>query len=323
MVPYARMWLAMILLATGAAIAQAQPAYPTKSIRIIVPYPPGGGSDGLARIIGQKLSEAVGQQVVIDNRPGAGANIGADLTAKSPPDGYTLLLANVAHAINLSYYPKLSYDLLKDFTPVALLAETSIILVVHPSLPVKTVKELIALAKARPGQIDYASSGAGGPNHMAGELFAYMAGVKMMHIPYSGGGTAAIALIGGQVPVGFPVTTSAASQVKAGKLRALGISSKQRSALFPDLPTISEAGLPGYEASVWYGLLAPAGTPTEIATRLHAETVNLMKLPDTKSRLDGGGYDPAVSTPEQLGAHLRSEVEKWKKVVNALGLRAN
>lgn len=305
------------------SLVHAQSAYPTKPIRFIMPYPPGGGSDGLGRIVGQKLSEIVGQQVIIDNRPGAGANIGAEIAAKAPPDGYTIFMANVAHPINVSYYRKLNYDIHRDFTPISLLAETPHIVVVHPSLPVKSVKELIALAKLRPGKLDYSSSGAGGSNHLAGELFGMMAGVKMTHIAYNGGGPAAIALIGGQVPVGFPTTPSAIPQVKGGKLRGLAVTSAKRSASIPELPTVSEAGVPGYEVSTWYGALAPAGTPKDIVARLSSESNKLLKLADVKERLDAGGFEPLGSTPEQFAAYIRSETDKWSKVIAALGARAD
>jgi tripartite-type tricarboxylate transporter receptor subunit TctC len=297
--------------------------YPSKSVRLIVPFPPGGGSDTLARIIGQKLAEVLGHQVVIDNRPGAGANIGAEIAAKAPPDGYTVLMGNVAHAINVTLYSKLGYDLVKDFAPVSLLASTPNILVVHPSVPVKSVKELIALARARPGQLDYASSGGGSSAHMAGELFISMAGVKMTHVPYKGGGPAVIALIGGQCSVGFATTPSVIAHVKANKLRGLAVTSAQRSPSTPDLPTISEAGVPGYEAGTWYGLLVPAGTPKEMIVRLHAESVKLLKLPDVKERLDAAGFEPIGTTPEQFAAYIRSEIEKWRKVVKASGARAD
>ena len=316
-------WLMVVAATlTGATAAQSQ-QYPNRPVRVIVPYPPGGGSDGLARIVGQKLSEVLGQQVIMDNRPGAGANIGAEIAAKSAPDGYTLFMANVAHPINVSYYRKLNYDLVRDFAPVSLLAETPHILVVHPSLPVKSVKELIALAQMRPGELDYSSSGAGGSNHMAGELFAHMAGVKMTHIPYSGGGPAAIALLGGQVPIGFPTTPSAIPQVKAGKLRGLAVTSAKRSPSIPELPTVAEAGLPGYAVSTWYGLIAPAGTPKEIVGRLSAESVRLLKLPDVRDRLDGGGFEPLGTSPEEFAAYIRSETDKWARVVKALGARAD
>lgn len=290
---------------------------------MVLPYPPGGGSDFLGRIVGQKLSGVLGQQVIVDNRPGGGANIGAQIVAKSRPDGYTLLLVSVAHAINVTYYRTIYYDLIKDFAPVSLLAETPHVLVVHPSMPVNSVKELIALATARPGKLDYSSAGAGSSPHMAGVLFLYMAGVKMTHIPYSGGGPATMALLGGQVQVGFPTTPSALPQIKAGKLRGLAVTTGKRSPSIPELPTISEAGVPGYEMSTWYGFLTTAGTPKEVVARLHAEMVKLLKLPDVEERLDRGGFEPIGNTPEQFAAYIRSEVDKWAKIIKALDMYAD
>lgn len=297
--------------------------YPAKPVRLVVPFPPGGGSDTLARIVGPKLAEVLKQQVVIDNRPGAGANIGAEVAAKSPPDGYTLLMGNVAHAINVSLYSKLGYDFLKDFAPVTLLASTPNIVVVHPSVPAKTVRDLIALAKSRPGQLDVASSGAGSSAHLAGELFNNMAGTKMNHIPYKGGGPAVVALIAGQVSVGFATTPSVVQHVKSGRLRGLAVTSAQRSPATPDLPTVSEAGLKGYEAGTWYGMLVPAGSPKDVIGRLHAESVKLLATPDVKQRLDAAGFDPIGTTPEQFATYIGSEVAKWTKVVRSGGIRVD
>jgi tripartite-type tricarboxylate transporter receptor subunit TctC len=288
-----------------------------------VPYPPGGGTDTLARLLVQKLSEALGQQVVLDNRPGAGANIGVEVAAKSPPDGYTLLLATIANAISASLYSKLNYDLVKDFSSVTLLATTPHMLVVHPSVPARSVKELVALARARPQQLAYSSSGSGTPSHLAGELFASMTGVRLVHVPYKGGGPSVIALLSGEVSVGFATMPSVIPHVKAGKLRALAVTTAQRSPSFPQLPTISEAGVPGYDAGSWYGLLVPAGTPKEVVARLNAETVKLLKLPEVKGRLDSAGFEVLVSTPEEYAAFTRNEIEKWAKVVKASGARAD
>ncbi len=304
-------------------IAPAQAQYPNKPVRLVLPFPPGGGTDTLGRVVGAKLSETLGQQVVIENRPGAGANIGAEVVAKSPPDGYTLLMGNIAHAINVTLYSKLGYDLLKDLAPVSLLASTPNIVVVHPSVPAKSVKELIAVARARPGNLDFASSGSGSSAHLAGELFSNMAGIKMTHVPYKGGGPAVIALLGGQVSVGFATTPSVISHVKTGKLRGLAVTGAQRSASAPELPTVSESGLPGFEVVGWYGLLAPSGTSREIIARLHSESVKLLKLPDVKERLAATGFEPIGTTPEQFGTYIRSEVEKWAKVVKAAGIRAD
>ena len=317
-------FLTLLMFACANAIPVfAQPQYPVKPLRLIVPYPPGGGTDTLARLLVQKLSEALGQQVVLDNRPGAGANIGVEVAAKSPPDGYTLLLATIANAISASLYSKLNYDLVKDFSSVTLLATTPHMLVVHPSVPARSVKEFVALATARPQQLAYSSSGSGTPSHLAGELFASMTGVRLVHVPYKGGGPSVIALLSGEVSVGFATMPSVIPHVKAGKLRALAVTTAQRSPSFPQLPTISEAGVPGYDAGSWYGLLVPAGTPKEVVARLNAETVKLLKLPEVKERLDSAGFEVLVSTPEEYAAFTRNEIEKWAKVVKASGARAD
>lgn len=311
--------LAFALLAAVPAHAQ----YPTKPIRIVVAFPPGGGSDTLARILSPRLSAALGQQVVVDNRPGAGANIGAEVAAKSPPDGHTVLMGNVAHAINATLYSKLGYDLVRDLAPVSLLVSTPNIVVVHPSLPVKSVKELIAFAKSRPGQLDLASSGSGTSAHLAGALFNSMAGIRMNHIPYKGGGPAVVTLVGGEVSVGFATTPSVIQHVKSTRLRGLAVTTAQRSPSVPDLPTVGEAGLKGYEASTWYGFLVPTGSPREAIVRLHEESMKLLKLPDIRERLDATGFEVLGSTPDEFGAYIRSEVEKWGKVVRAVGVRVD
>ena len=305
----------------GAAPVQAQ--YPGKAVRLVVPYPPGGGTDTLARVLSLRLAEALGQQLVVDNRPGAGANIGVEIAAKAPNDGYTLLMAAISNAISASLYRKLNYDLVRDFAPITLLATTPHILVVHPSLPVKSVKGLIAFAKARPGQLAYSSSGSGTPSHLGGELFDSMAGVKLTHVPYKGGGPSVIALVGGEVSVVFATMPSVISHVRAGKLRGLAVTTTQRSPAMPDLSTVSEAGVPGYEMGSWYGLLAPAGTPKEVVVRLNAEMAKILKLPDVRQRLDALGFEALLSTPEEYGAFTKNEIEKWAKVVKASGARAD
>jgi tripartite-type tricarboxylate transporter receptor subunit TctC len=315
--------LLSLMLCSIWSVASAQAPYPSKPLRFILPFPPGGGTDTLGRVIGQKLGELLGQQVVMDNRPGAGANLGAEIAAKSPPDGYTIFMGNVAHTINASLYSKLNYDLVKDFATVTMLASTPNILVVHPSLPAKSVKELVALAKARPGQLDYASSGGGSSSHLAAELFNNMAGVKMTHVPYKGGGPAVVALISGQVSVGFATTPSVMPHVKSNKLRGLAVTSARRLPLAPDLQTISEAGVSGYEAVTWYGLLVPAGTPKEVITRLHAEAVKTLGLPDIRKRLDASGFEAIGNTPEEYAAYTRNEIDKWAKVIKASGARAD
>ena len=304
------------------APAQAQ-QYPNRSIRLVLPFPPGGGTDTMARAMSNRLGEALGQQIVVDNRGGGGANIGAEIAAKSPPDGYTLFMVTVTHTINATLYRKLGYTLVKDFVPVSHLGSTAYVVVVHPSLPVKSVKELIAFAKARPNEIPHSSSGTGSGPHLAGELFKSMAGVKMLHVPFRGGGPSVIGLVSGEAAVGFTTTPSSIGQIKAGRLRALAVSTAQRSPFLPDLPTVAEAGVPGYDTSAWYGLLAPTGTPKEAIERLNTETAKVLTLPDVKSRLDATGMVVSHSGPEQLGQKIDVEIAKWAKVVKALGLTVN
>ena len=313
----------LAVLLSACAVAGAADTYPSKPIRFILPFPPGGGTDTLARIVGQKLTQDFGQTVVMDNRPGAGANIGAEIAAHSAPDGYTIVMGNIAHAVNATLYRKLGYDLVKDFAPITLLAATPNILVVHPSVTAKSVKELIALAKARPGQFNYASSGSGSSAHLAGELFKNLAGVDLVHIPYKGGGPAVISLIAGESAVGFATMPSVLPQVKAGKLRALAVTTAKRSPAVPDLPTIAEAGVPGYEANTWYGVLAPAKTPAPIVGRLHGEFLNIMQSADIRERIAVHGYEPETNTPQEFAAYIKSEIIKWGKVVKAAGIHAD
>ena len=322
MKPCCRFWL--VCLAAGLAwAADASAQYPNRAVRFILPFPPGGGTDTLGRAIGNRLSEALGQQVIMDNRPGGGANIGAEIAAKSPADGYTVFMVTTAHTVNATLYRKLGYNLLKDFAPVSLLASTAQIVVVHPSVPVRSLKALIALAKARPGQLDFASSGSGSAPHLAGELFSSMAGIKLNHIPYKGGGPAVVALVAGEGAVGFTTTPSVIHHLKSGRLRGLAVTSAKRSPFVPELPTVSEAGVPGYEAGAWYGMLVPTGTPSEAVARLNADGLKALKMPDVKARLDATGLAPIGSTAEEFGAHIRSEVEKWGKVVKATGMRVD
>lgn len=309
---------AAVLLITP-CLSVAQP-YPNKPVRLIVPYT-SGNTDTTARIFGQKLGERLGQQVVIDNRPGAGANIGAEIAARAAPDGYVLFYASLSHVINASLYRKLGYDLVKDFAPIALLISSPYILTVHPSVPAQSVKELIALAKARPGQLNYASSGS--TSHLAVELFSNMAALKMNHVPYKSGAPATVAIISGQVEVALTSASAAMPHIKSGKLRGLGISTAHRSPQAPEMPTISEAGVPGYDVSTWHGLVAPAGTSKEIITRLNSESVALLKLPDVQERYRAVDADTLGSTPEQFGAHIRNELQKWAKVVKDSGAIAD
>jgi tripartite-type tricarboxylate transporter receptor subunit TctC len=312
--------LSLGLLLSLAAAAAGADAYPTKLIRMIVPFPAGGTTDILARSVGQKLGEALGQQVIIDNRPGAGGNIGSDMVAKAAPDGYTLLMGTVGtHAINPSLYPKMPYDHVKDFAPIALVAGVPNVLVVNPSVEAKSMQELIALAKAKPGQLSFASSGNGTSIHLSAELFKTMAGVDMLHVPYKGSAPALTDLIGGQVNLMFDNLTSSLSYIKAGKLRALAVTSSKRSPALPDVPTIAEAGLPGFEASSWFGVFAPAGTPPEIIARLNKEIVKALSSAELKERLAGQGAEAVGDSPEQFAAHIKSETAKWAKVVKASG----
>ncbi|MGH8632965.1 MAG: Bug family tripartite tricarboxylate transporter substrate binding protein [Burkholderiales bacterium] len=316
-----------LLIAVATCFAAAIPAwaqqYPVRAVRLIVPFPPGGGTDTMARVIGPKLSEALGQQIVPENRGGAGANIGAEIAAKSPPDGYTLILATITNAIGASLYSKLNYDLVRDFAPITRLATTPHILVVHPSVPVKTVKEFTAFARARPGELTYSSSGAGSAAHLAGELFSSLTGVKMVHVPYKGGGPSMIALVGGEVSVCFATMPSAVGYVRSGRLRGIAVTTEKRSPSMPELPTIAETGVAGYEAGSWYGLSAPAGTSKEIIARLHAETIKVMALPDIKERLFNAGFEVVTSSPEQFAEFTRTEIQKWGKLVKATGLKAD
>jgi tripartite-type tricarboxylate transporter receptor subunit TctC len=306
-----------------AAVAHARAEYPDKPLRLVVPFPPGGGTEPLARMWSQKISEVFGHQVIVDNRPGAGTTIGAEIVAKSPPDGYTLLLGSIANAISAVLYAKLNYDLARDFAPITMLATTPGVLVVHPTLPVKSVRELIALAKARPGQLAYASSGSGTPNHLAAELFSYMTGVKWIHVPYKGGGPSVVALLSGEAPLSFASMPSAIQHIRAGKLRALGVTTAERSQALPNVPTIAEAGVPGYAAETWYGVSAPARTPKEIVARLNAETIKAFGAAEVKERLDTLGYLVRVNAPDEYAAFTRTEIEKWARVVKAADMRAD
>jgi len=309
-------------LLLGGASAGAQ-NYPSKPIRFILPFPPGGGTDTLARIVGQRLGENLGQTMVLDNRPGAGANIGAEIGAHSAPDGYTLTMGNVAHAINMTLYAKPGYDLARDFAPITLLASTPNILVVHPSVAAKSVQELIALAKAKPGQLNYASSGSGSSAHLAAELFKSMAGVNLTHVPYKGGGPAVTSLVGGETVVGFATAPSVLQQIKSNRLRGLAVTTLKRTAAAPELPTIAESGVPNYDANTWYGALAPAKTATPIVTRLHTEFIKIMQSADILERIAVLGYEASTTTPQEFAAYIKAEIAKWGKVVKATGIRAD
>jgi tripartite-type tricarboxylate transporter receptor subunit TctC len=312
--------LAACLLAwAGMPAAQT---YPVKPVRLVIPYPPGGGSDTIGRPLAQKIGEGLGQQVVVENRGGANGNIGMEAVARSAPDGYTLVFALSAQlAINPGLYQKLPYDPLKDFAPITLLGEGGYILVVHPSLPAKSVKELLALAKARPGQIAYSSSGNGSGGHLAIELLNSMAGIRMLHVPYKGGGPALMDLIAGQVQVLFATQLASWPHVQSGRVRALAVSTAKRPTSVPDLPTVSEAGLPGYDSGVWYAVLAPAGTPRDIITRINGEVVRALKQPDYRGLLVNNTIEPIGSPPERLTQYIKSELAKWAKVIKAADVR--
>lgn len=308
-------------MAVAAATAMAQQSYPVRAIRLIVPSAPGGGTDITARIIAPKLTEYLNQQVVVENRAGAATMIGGEAVARSAPDGHTLLMGISTLAINAAMYRKVAYDALKDFAPISQVVALSNVMVTHPSLPAKSVKELVALAKARPNQLNFASAGVGTNPHLSMELFLSMTGIKMTHVPYKGSGQGIIDVLAGQVPVMTPAVPTALAYIKAGRLRALGVSGAKRSNAAPDIPTIAEAGVPGYEATQWFGILAPAGTPRAIVDRLHRETVRALKEPEVRNRLVADGSDPVGSTPEEFAAYLRSETVKWAKVVKDVGIQ--
>jgi len=312
-----------LLLCASASLTLAQD-YPSKPVRMVVPFPPGGTTDILARAVGQKLSESWGQQVVIDNRPGAGGNIGTDIVAKSPADGYTLLMGTVGtHAINASLYGKLPFDPVKDFAPVTLVASVPNVLVVNSTVDSKSVKELIALAKSKPGQLAFASSGNGTSIHLAGELFKSMTGTAMLHIPYKGSAPAIAELLGGQTNMMFDNLPSAMPHIKSGRLRALAVTSVRRSPALPDIPTIAETGISGYEASSWFGVLAPAGTPKDIVAKIQGDIARALNAPEIKERLSGQGAEPVGNTPEQFAEHIKAESAKWARVVKDSGAKVD
>ena len=313
-----------ILLSLGVIEAQAQAAaYPSKPVKVIVALAAGSGADFVARIVTSKLAEGFGQQFVVENRGGAGGNIGVEAAARSAPDGYTLLTIAAGQAINAALYPKLNYNLEKDFEPIGLMASAPLILVVHPSLPVKSVKELIVFAKARPGKLYYASSGNGSSPHLAAEMFKAQAGVNIVHVPYRGSPQAVTDLIAGEVSLVFLAPSSVLSHVHSGRLRALAVRSARRSVTAPGLPTMAEAGVPGFEAGTWTALLAPAGTPPDIVIRLNRELTTIVRAPDVRERLAAQGFDAVSSTPAEIAAYLRSEIAKWAKVVKATGVRVD
>jgi len=308
----------------GAATAGLAQGYPAKPVRLVLPYPPGGGSDTIARPLAQKMSEGLGQQVVVENRGGAGGNIGMEYAARSAPDGYTIVLALTAQlAVNPGLYPKLPYDPIRDYAPITLLGSGGYILVVHPSLPVKSVMELVAFARARPGQIAYSSSGNGSGGHLAVVLMNNMAGIRMLHVPYKGGGPALMDMIAGQVQLLFATQLASWPHVQSGRIRALASSIAKRPASLPDLPTVAEAGVPGFDAGVWYAVLAPAGTPREIVMRLNGEIARVLSQPDYRNLLVNNTINPIGSSPEELARYIKSELVKWAKVIKDANVRVD
>ncbi len=310
--------LTLALSAVPSVFAQA---YPAKTVRVVIPWPPGGSNDAVGRIVMQKLGEGMGQQFVIDNRPGAAGSIGSDLVAKAPPDGYTLMVHSTTHVGNAHIYKKLPYDTLKDFTGVAMLVSQPGALTVHPSLPVKSVKEFVALAKSRPGQILYSSSGNGSAPHLSMALFISMTGINIVHVPYKGGAPQVTALVAGEAHASLATVSTVIEHIRGGRLRPLGVNSLQRVAVLPDTPSISQAGVPGYEMSPWIGVFAPAATPRAIIDRLHAEIGRALKLPDVAQNLSNQALEPSVASVEQFNAAIKVDYEKYGKLIRLAGAK--
>lgn len=302
------------------AVAQS---YPTKPVRIIVPYAPGGGIDTVARVLAQKLTEQMGASFIVENRPGAAGVLGADLVAHAAPDGYTLLASSTEFAINPGIRPKLPYDPLKDFAHISQLASVQFILASHPSVPIRTAKELVALAKARPGQLTYGSSGTGGGPHLAGELFQSMAGIRWVHVPFKGAGPASLAVMSGEIDFAFGATIGLLGQVRAGKLRAVAVTGLKRFSELPEVPTVAESGVPGYSATGWYGFYAPAGVAPELVRRLYSEATRALGNPEVRAKLAQSGNEYVMSTPEDFVVFLRAEIAKWTKVIKDANIRAD
>lgn len=316
--------MAVTLLTAGAALPAHADEWPSKPIRWVVPFPPGGAMDAIARALGEKASKSLGQSVVIENKSGAGGNIGADNVAKSPGDGYTIMITSIGMATNMALYPKLSYDPVKDFAPVSLLAVVPNVLVTNATQPsVKTVSDVIANAKAQPGKLTYASAGNGTSIHLAGEVFASQAKVDMLHIPYKGSGPAVTDLLGGQVNYMFDSITSAKPHILSGKLRAVGLTTAKRSSALPNVPTLAESGLAGYEVSPWFAVFAPASTPKPIIAKLNAALLDAMKQPDIKAKFETIGAEPIGSTPEELGKHLNQEIARWGKLIKDQNIKSD
>lgn len=313
-------WLCAAVLGAGPVFAQSD-AYPLRSVRLVVPFPPGGFNDQLARILGQKLHEAWGQTVVVENRPGGGSQIGTQAVATAAPDGYTLLIASFAFAVNPALYAKLPYDTLRDFTPVVLCAATPNLLVVGREVPVKSLKELLALAKSKPGDLAYASAGIGSSNHLSMEMLKARAGIDLIHVPYKGSAPAVIDVVGGRVQAMFDNAPNVLPQVQSGKLRALAVTSPRRFALMPELPTVAESGIREFEVSVWFGIVAPGRTPQPVIDRINKDINRILLLPDVQSTFRLQGVEPIGGTPEQFAVHLRNQMAKWSGVVKEAGIR--
>ena len=313
---------AAITLFLAASLAQAQ-AWPSRPVKLVVPFSPGGFTDVVARILGQKLTESLGQPVIIENKPGAGSTIGSDYVAKSKPDGYTLVMVSTTQVSSPWLYKSMPYDVFKDFTPIMKLVEGPYVLIANPKLPVKSVAELLALAKAQPGKLDYASSGNGSAQHLVGAMFATMGGVQINHVPYKGSGQAMQDIVGGQVQLGFVGMPNALPYIPSGRLRALAVTTRKRSPDLPDVPTMDEAGIKGYDATIWLGLLGPAGLPRDIVTRLNSEIIKALSSAETRKLILAAGVEVSTSSPEEFTALLRSEYDKWGKVVKETGATIN
>jgi tripartite-type tricarboxylate transporter receptor subunit TctC len=316
--------LLTLVLAACAALAAplaAAQKFPERPIRFVVPFPPGGGNDILARALAPKMGEFLGQPVVIDNRPGAGGNIGTELVAKAPPDGHTIVIASNQVTMNPWLYGKLPFDIEKDFSPVALAASVPMVLVVNPAVPAQSVQELIALAKKDPGKFNHSTPGSGTPQHIAFEVFNHAAGVKLTHVPYKGTGPAIADLLGGQVQAAFGTMASIEQHVKAGKLRALAVATPKRSQAMPGVPTVDEAGLPGFDVSLWYSILAPAGTPRDVVARLSADVAKALAFPETRDRLVQQGFEVSYLNPDQMSALIKRDLARWQKSIREIGLK--
>ena len=315
--------LSVALLMLLAGYVSAQQNFPSKPIRFIVPFPPGGSTDPLARLAGQRMAESWGQQVLIDNRPGGSTIIGTEAVAKAAPDGYTILLAGIPLVTGTSLYPNIPYDAIRDFAPVTTIARSEYVLVLHPSVPANNLQEFIALAKSRPDQLDYGSSGTGGSLHLAGELFNVVAGVKMLHIPYKGSGPLVTDLIGGQVRLSFQTPIATIGHIRSGKLRPIAVTGKARLVALPQVPTFSEAGLPGFDVDIWFGIVAPTGTPKAIIDKMANEVGKGLATPETREKLASQGMDPFISTPEQTAALIRTDIAKYAKIIKTANIKGD